>query len=605
MVKSNMSKKKSMAICVMLSMSFMGVIAMANLGGVKAEYIPNDYVYLSRYGAYWGGAASMSGVLYSIINDPTTRNNAMLNQEIDILTDPLPNLFVNNTFEVPGVSQHSGVNSLVIQYIGMNNEIINRTMRKALALSYNYSYHLNTIMAGLVDKLHGIIPAGMNYYNADIPYVSAQDLATARNVLVTAGLANGTMTQADWIWRSINQPIATYNYTYNSGNAVRQQIGDLLVYCASLIGVRILSIVAADWGAETTALQYWDQQRFYPLFAMGWGPDFNHPDDYIRPLMGYRSYSNMAHVNDAHLNASIDASLAATTEEARQAAYNDIMNYTQNDLYPWIFTHQGRLQDVWTDRISGYSMNVMDQPYFYPINLANGTNIAVWGTSDAPVHWEPIFAWDSASYDVLGQICEGLWAYNYSTPSAPLIPLLASSWNWSANAMVLDVNIKSGVTFHDGTPLTPAAVKWNYDRMLWFFNYTTGLPAPFNVENHNTIAQTQSLWQCPNGTQLVQSVSVVNSTAVRFTLNMAYGPFQALLAFQGSALLSPSSTPALTEVNLNSNQKPVGTGPFRFDFVTTIPPEQIPGYDSMLVLGVVFVMSAMLASVIVKKKIRT
>jgi ABC-type transport system substrate-binding protein len=311
----------------------------------------------------------------------------------------------------------------------------------------------------------------------------------------------------------------------------------------------------------------------------------------------------MAHVNDAYLNASMAASLAATTEPARQAAYNDIMNYTQNDLYPWIFTHQGKLNDVWTDRISGYSMNVMDQPYFYDIVLANGTNTLIWGTSDAPVDWDPIFAWDSASYDVLGQICEGLWAYNYSNPTAPLMPLLATTWNWSANAMVLDVNIRSGVTFHDGTPLNPAAVVWNYNRMLWHYNQTAGLPAPFNVANSVDVAQTVSLWECPNGTQLLQSVTVKNSTAVRFTLNMPYGPFTALLAFQGAALLSPASTPALSEIDLNSNQKPVGTGPFKFDFITVIPPEQVPGFDSLIVLGVVFVMSSIIGSVLVKKKI--
>jgi ABC-type transport system substrate-binding protein len=311
----------------------------------------------------------------------------------------------------------------------------------------------------------------------------------------------------------------------------------------------------------------------------------------------------MAHVNDAHLNASMAASLAATTESALQAAYNDIMNYTQNDLYPWIFTHQGKLNDVWTDRISGYSMNVMDQPYFYDVSLSNGTNILTWGTSDPPIDWDPIFAWDSASFDVLGQICEGLWAYNYSNPTAPLIPLLATTWNWSANAKVLDVNIRSGVTFHDGTPLTPAAVVWNYNRMLWNFNQTAGLPAPFNVPNSDSLAQTYTLWECPNGTQLLQSVTVKNSTAVTFSLNMPYGPFTALLAFQGAAMVSPTSTPAFSEIDLNSNQKPVGTGPFKFEFLTVIPPEEIPGFDSLIVLAGIFVMSSIIGSVLVKKKI--
>jgi ABC-type transport system substrate-binding protein len=85
-----MYKKRTLAICAMLSVSVFGVMAMSSFGSVRGEYIPNDYIYLSKYVNYWGGAATINGVLYSIINDPTTRNNAMLNQEIDILTDPLP-----------------------------------------------------------------------------------------------------------------------------------------------------------------------------------------------------------------------------------------------------------------------------------------------------------------------------------------------------------------------------------------------------------------------------------------------------------------------------------------------------------------------------------
>ncbi len=339
-------------------------------------YVPADHVYISRYSNYWRGAAAIDGVYFSIISDPTTRNEAMLNQTIDILPDPLPNWITTGTFNVPGMAVHGGPDSMIIQYISMNNEIVNRTMREALSYAYNYTYHLDEIMQGLTSRLRGPIPNGMTYYNSSIPYVTNQNLGHARQVLVDAGLANSSMTESDWIWRAANSPIAIYNYTFNAGNAVRQQIGDLLVACATMIGVRITTIMAADWASTITELMTWDLQKYYPLVAMGWGPDFNDPNNFIQPLFTPESGSNFAHVNDPVINQAIVDGLSATTTEGRQAAYNKIANYTQNGLYPWIFTHQIHQTQVWSNRVSGYTPNSMTLPYFYLVQLTS--------TPDAP-----------------------------------------------------------------------------------------------------------------------------------------------------------------------------------------------------------------------------
>jgi ABC-type oligopeptide transport system substrate-binding subunit len=222
----------------------------------------------------------------------------------------------------------------------------------------------------------------MAFYNGSIPYIASQNIVTARqnliNMATTAGLswASAASTNINnnawWINKAATSPVATYNYTYNAGNAVRQQIGVLLTNSSALIGVKVSSQTAADWGAVIGALGTWNQQKYYPLFSMGWMPDFNDPDDYVHPLL-MPNPSDMAHVNDAHINASIAASLSATTTAGRQAAYNDLMNYTQNGLYPWIFLHQGHLREVWTDNVLGYSMNIMNQPYFYDVYFSSSS----------------------------------------------------------------------------------------------------------------------------------------------------------------------------------------------------------------------------------------
>jgi peptide/nickel transport system substrate-binding protein len=342
------------------------------------EYKVGDYVLLTAYDDYWRGAPKLGGVYFDIINDAQTRNNAMLSKEIHILPDPLPNMVQAGSFNISGEAVHTGPNNLIIQYIGMNNEVIPQPVRKALSYAYDYTYHIAEIMQNLVSRLHGPIPAGMAFYNGSIPYVDGQNLTIARQALIDASLAppgaSSHLNDDTW-WTNLaaTTPIATYNYTYNAGNQVRQEIGSLLENCSALIGVKIDSLTAADWGAFLDALMDWDSQKYYPLFALGWGPDFNDPDDYIRPLLVPGSPSDNAHVNDSKLNAWVTDSLSATTDQGRQDAYNAIMNYTQNELYPWIFTHQGRLWQVWVDGVSGYTLNIMDQCYFYPVECAQCT----------------------------------------------------------------------------------------------------------------------------------------------------------------------------------------------------------------------------------------
>jgi len=230
----------------------------------------------------------------------------------------------------------------------------------------------------------------MAYYNGSIPYVSAMNITKARQVIIQNATASGQPwaaaantninNDAWWTAKAASaSPVADFNYTYNNGNLIRQQIGTLLSSCAALIGIHVV-VYGISWANLITALMDWNSQKRFPLYAMGWMPDFNDPDDYARPLLvpGALS-SDFSHTNDAYVNQSVDNALLATTTAGRQAAYNDLMNYTQNYLYPLIFLHQGQVHEVWTDNVQGYVLNLMTQPYFYGVSLTSSGISAVPG----------------------------------------------------------------------------------------------------------------------------------------------------------------------------------------------------------------------------------
>jgi len=355
------------------------------------SYVVADHVLLLANPNYWRGAPALAGVYYDIVQDPATRNQAMINQDVNLIIDPTSSLITAGDFNITGEAFHNGPDNLIIQYLGMNNQLINQSCRKALAYSFDYGYYMNQILQGLDSKLHGPIPNGMAFYNGSIPYISAQDITKARQAIIsmatTGGLSWAAAASANlnndtwWTLKAANHPVNTisWNYTYNAGNIVRQEIYVLLKNDSALVGINVTGSIAANWGAFIGDLGNWNHQKFYPLFSLGWAPDFNDPDDYVHPLFSPSSTSDMAHVNDSRVNTDIAKSLNATTTAGRQAAYNDLMNYTQNQLYPWIFLHQGHLRWVWTDNVVGLTMNIMDQVYFYGVSLSSGTTTAVPG----------------------------------------------------------------------------------------------------------------------------------------------------------------------------------------------------------------------------------
>jgi len=182
------------------------------------------------------------------------------------------------------------------------------------------------------------------------------------------------------------------------------------------------------------------------------------------------------------------------------------------------------------------------------------------GVPYGPVDLDPQVSWDSASGDVIDQVCEGLFAYDLSDPQLAIIPRLATADGvWSTDSLEYTVTLKQGVTFHDGTAFNASAVQWNWERMDWCLNETG--------TNHVGVTQIQQLYVWPDGTPFVDHTEVVSEYVIKFVLNAPYAPFRALLCFSGSYIQSPASTDKDAYL-VTASSDLVGTGPFVYDNYT-------------------------------------
>lgn len=117
---------------------------------------------------------------------------------------------------------------------------------------------------------------------------------------------------------------------------------------------------------------------------------------------------------------------------------------------------------------------------------------------------------------------------------------LAQSWNVSRDGLTWSFQLRQGVRFHDGTPLTAQAVKASVDRAV----------AP------ETKSPTAGVLFGP-----VASVQASGDLAVVIRLKEPFSPFIDDLAYPMTMVVSPQ---AVQQLGDRFGRSPVGTGPFKF-----------------------------------------
>lgn len=180
-----------------------------------------------------------------------------------------------------------------------------------------------------------------------------------------------------------------------------------------------------------------------------------------------------------------------------------------------------------------------------------------YATSSGPRDLDPVNSWDSASNDVIEQVAEGLFSYDYADPTLPRVNRLAEGYHWVDNT-TLEIQVREGVLFHDGTRFDADAAKWNLDRINFLINATGDLPATVPK------AQTESLWLLPNGDPIIDNVVSDGNYNITINMNGVFSPFLDLLCYANAYMLSPDSTPAEKYIDTVSGDL-VGTGPYVYD----------------------------------------
>ena len=204
----------------------------------------------------------------------------------------------------------------------------------------------------------------------------------------------------------------------------------------------------------------------------------------------------------------------------------------------------------------------------------NGGSLVVALQGDM-VYADPSLVSDGNSLYVMTQVVEGLVGLAPGTINQ-VIPVLAASMpTVSADGKTYTFTVRTGVTFHDGTPFNAAAVKFNYDRWK---AYTKG-------DLQNNAYYYGAVFGGFGVDSNIVSVDAPNDTTVVMTLKAPQSNFLLAQTLQVFGIQSPTalqndkadSTPlSANNYAQGKGQSMVGTGPFMFK-------EWVPGDHVTLV----------------------
>ena len=174
-----------------------------------------------------------------------------------------------------------------------------------------------------------------------------------------------------------------------------------------------------------------------------------------------------------------------------------------------------------------------------PVPKKGGTLVISLGT-DVPI-FDSIYASGIPNLGIIWLVTEGLTRIDPLGGEPKVLPMLAESWEQSADGETWTFKLREGVKFHDGTPFNAEAVRFNImDRML----------------NPDAKALAASAFN------MITSVEVVDEYTVNIITDGPFAGLPAQLSYSPMAMNSPTQVQNLG--NEDYYTAPMGTGPFKF-----------------------------------------
>jgi len=451
-----------------------------------------------------------------------------------------------------------------IRYLVFNVQTVtDARIRQAVAYSVDRSAIISNVFYNQTQPLYSLVPAALPYSQPvfKTAYGSSPDLTKAQALLAQAGYnssRNGKLSLDLW-----------YNSDGHYGDT-EPTVALVLKTSIEKTGMVTVNLKSEPWAAYRSH----SSAGNFPLFLLGWYPDYFDSDDYVSPFLSTSSTLG-AHYSNATMDSWIQQEGNATNTTTRSNLFSQIQNKLATDV-PYVPLWQGSANIGYKSDISGVVLHPV--VFKYDIMSRTGTTQLNVGTTDSVVCLDPACAYDYFSIEVINQVFDTLLVY--APNDTTLLPGLATqipsvaNGGISTDGMNYTYHLRQGVKFSDGTPFNATVMKWSIERVIALGdpaspNYDAakyGPSAAFLLFDVGKLGNNTN-WT----TQTNDRIIVLDTNTIRFHLSKPVSFFNELMAFSVSAPVSMSAYSKTVGQPDTPVSKVVGTGPY---IVSSYTPSQ-------------------------------
>jgi peptide/nickel transport system substrate-binding protein len=302
-----------------------------------AEYRPGEQTVLEKNDDYFGDAPKNDRVIIQYFDKSSALKLAVENGEVDIAYRNLTPTEIEDLRSADGLSVVEG-NGTEIRYMVFNTKLApgkDLAVRKAMAYVIDRQAIADNVYNGTVQPLYSMVPQGIaGHIDAfKTMYGATPNKAKAAALLKAAGIK--TPVQAEIWWTPSH---------YGDSSADEYAEIKRALDGSGLFKVQLKS---TEWDQYSEA--YAEDQ--YPIFQLGWFPDYPDPDNYLVPF-----YSTDNFLKNHYSNKRVDALLthqkASTDQAKREDDFRQVQTIAAQDV-PIIPLWQGKQIAAVRDGITG------------------------------------------------------------------------------------------------------------------------------------------------------------------------------------------------------------------------------------------------------------
>jgi peptide/nickel transport system substrate-binding protein len=321
-------------------------------------------IKLERFDDYWGDPAPFDFVITQLVEEWTTRKQALLAGDADFVDVPRP--YIHELDGITDLTTYEGLPELSVVGMFMNFDISPTSayigsgkldgagitpeffsdidVRKGFCYAFDYDTMLNDVMLGEAIQPGSPVVQGLYGFNPDASRYTYDPVKAEEHLKAAWG---------GQVWENG----FTFTLLYNAGNDVRKSASEILAEDLYQINPKFLvTVLPLAWSTGILPLL---RTHDLAMYCIGWGADYPHAHNFIQPFMSTAgTYSKFQSYGSAELDAKITAALLEPDPLQQLDDYFEIQQIFYDDAPGWML-YQPTGRRYFTKYIHGFYFNPM------------------------------------------------------------------------------------------------------------------------------------------------------------------------------------------------------------------------------------------------------